>query len=144
MKVLIGDDDAMIAKSLSMILKHSGFEAMDVHSGASIIAAAAKWQPDLLLLDLNLEDMHGVDVALAVKAELPWCRVLFLSGEDMPAERARQAAAAGYSFDCILKPIYPSDLLAVLREGVSSGPAAPARKRPTSRYACGAMASGIA
>lgn len=79
-RILVVDDDEMIALTLTAILQEQGYEAATAFSGKEAVALAAEFLPDLLLSDVNMGAMNGIQAAIRITAKLPHCRVLFLSG----------------------------------------------------------------
>jgi two-component system, cell cycle response regulator DivK len=65
--VLIVDDNAYLREIFSSILRFSGYEIVEAESGAEAIEKAAAAKPHLILLDLALPDMNGIDVARSIK-----------------------------------------------------------------------------
>ncbi|MGO9435556.1 MAG: response regulator [Terracidiphilus sp.] len=115
LRVLIVDDEHMIATTLAKILNASGFEAKAVFSGEHAVPVAAEFQPDVLLTDVIMRGLSGIDVAMQVAQVLPACRVILFSGQASTADLLDRAKAQGYSFEILAKPIHPKDLLSMLR-----------------------------
>jgi DNA-binding NtrC family response regulator len=113
-RVLIVDDEQMIADTLAQILNASGFEARPVFSGEQAVPAAEEFQPEILLTDVIMRGISGIDVAISVSKMLPDCRVILFSGQASTADLLDRAKAQGYRFEIIAKPIHPKDLLKVL------------------------------
>jgi DNA-binding NtrC family response regulator len=113
-RVLIVDDEQMIASTLAQILNGSGFEAKAVFSGEHAVPEASAFQPDVLLTDVIMRGISGIDVAMQVSEVLPACRVILFSGQASTADLLDRAKAQGYSFEVIAKPIHPKDLLRML------------------------------
>jgi CheY-like chemotaxis protein len=79
-RILVVDDDELIALTLTAILQEQGYEVAAAFNGKQAIALAAEFFPDLLLSDVHIGAMNGVQAAIRITAKLPHCRVLFLSG----------------------------------------------------------------
>ncbi len=114
-RVLIVDDEHMIANTLAQILNVSGFEAQAVFSGENALPTALEFQPHVLLTDVIMRGMSGIDVAMQVSQALPGCRVILFSGQASTADLLEKAKAQGYRFEIIAKPIHPKELLHILR-----------------------------
>ncbi len=110
-KVLVADDEVLIADTLGLILRQSGYECRVVYSGGAALAQSRDFQPALLISDVIMPDMNGIDVAIAVRELVPSCEVLLLSGQAATADLMRKATAAGHCFDLLSKPIPPDELL---------------------------------
>ncbi|MGO8760213.1 MAG: response regulator [Terracidiphilus sp.] len=114
-KVLVADDERIIADTLAMILNQSGFEARAVYSGEKALEAAKTWGPDMLISDVIMADLNGIDAAIRIRALLPGIKVLLFSGQAATADLLEKARAEGHEFDILAKPVHPQDLLARLR-----------------------------
>ena len=114
-KVLVADDERVIADTLSIILNQSGFEATAVYSGENAVEMAKALQPDMLISDVIMADMNGIDAAIKIRAVLPGIKILLFSGQAATADLLEKARAQGYEFDILAKPVHPQDLLARLR-----------------------------
>lgn len=110
-KALVVDDERVIADTLAIILNQSGFDAKAVYSGTGAVEAAKQSKPNLIITDVIMPDMNGIDVAIAVRELVPSCEVLLLSGQAATADLMRKATAAGHCFDLLSKPIPPDELL---------------------------------
>src|SRR5271167_3769793 len=74
--VLIVDDEPVIADTLAAILGQAGFTAMVAYDGWAALEVAQIVPPDLMLTDVVMPGMSGVDLAIAVRQALPKCKVL--------------------------------------------------------------------
>ena len=112
MRILIADDDEQLQRALRITLSARGYEVVAAHDGAEAIDLAASAHPDLILLDLGMPRVEGVDVIRAVRA---WSRVpiLVLSGRTDSAEKV-DALDAGAD-DYVTKPFAMDELLARIR-----------------------------
>lgn len=114
-KVLVADDERVIADTLAIILNQSGFEARAVYSGEKAVETANAWQPDMLISDVIMTDLNGIDAAIQVRATLPQCKILLFSGQAATADLLERARGQGHEFEILAKPVHPQDLLARLR-----------------------------
>lgn len=114
LRVLIVDDEHMIASTLAQILNASGFEAKALFSGEHAVPVASEFQPDVLLTDVIMRGISGIDVAMQVAQVLPACRVILFSGQASTADLLDRAKAEGYRFEMLAKPVHPRDLLRML------------------------------
>jgi len=111
-RVLVVEDDRGHAAFCESLLRHQGFE-VDVASSAEIALDAMQARaPDLILLDINLPDMTGIELAQLVREResLAHVPVVFLTGEEDLDRRAEAIAAGGDDF--LSKPVRPRHLLA--------------------------------
>ncbi|MGB6191938.1 MAG: response regulator [Terracidiphilus sp.] len=111
LKVLIADDERIIANTLTLILNTSGYEAKAVYSGEKALELASEMSPDVLICDVILGGISGIDVAIHIARDQPACRVILFSGQAATADLLERAEADGYRFDILAKPIHPKVLL---------------------------------
>ncbi|SRR5664279_2038998 len=114
-KVLVADDERVIADTLAIILNQSGFDATAVYSGEKAVEAARLMQPDMLISDVIMTDLNGIDAAIQIRALLPTCKILLFSGQAATADLLDRARSQGHEFEILAKPVHPQDLLARLR-----------------------------
>jgi DNA-binding NtrC family response regulator len=113
--VFVVDDEVVIAQTLATILNNVGFQASAFDRPQKAIAACAERPPHLLITDVAMPGMTGIELAIHFRKTQPECKVLLFSGQASTANLLEQARAQGYDFDLLAKPIHPSDLLAKLR-----------------------------
>jgi CheY-like chemotaxis protein len=114
-KVLVADDERVIADTLAMILNQSGFEARAVYSGEKALELAATFLPDMLISDVIMADLNGIDAAIQMRALMPKIKILLFSGQAATADLLEKARTQGYEFEILAKPVHPQDLLNKLR-----------------------------
>jgi DNA-binding response OmpR family regulator len=114
-KVLVADDERVIADTLAIILNQSGFEARAVYSGEKAVETARDWRPEMLISDVIMTDLNGIDAAIKIRALLPTCKILLFSGQAATADLLDRARNQGHEFEILAKPVHPQDLLARLR-----------------------------
>lgn len=117
-RVLIVDDERFIAQALSVRLRSVGYEVQWAFDGASGIAAAMEWHPDVIMLDIRMPDVDGFEVKkrLEARPELNMTPVIFLSANVQ--ESARQAALASGAHAFLTKPYESKDVLAAIRSAL--------------------------
>lgn len=115
LKVLIADDEKIIADTLAMILNQGGFEARAVYTSEKALEMAPDFQPDMLISDVIMANLNGVDAAIKMRALLPHIRVFLLSGQTATTEMLARSQAKDYGFEVLVKPVHPQDLLNKLR-----------------------------
>jgi len=117
-KVLVVDDERVIADTLAMILNQSGFEAKAVHSGEKALEISPSFAPDMLISDVIMADLNGIDAAIKIRELLPNIKILLFSGQAATAGMLEKAREKGYEFEILAKPVHPQDLLSRLRRGL--------------------------
>lgn len=112
MKLLIADDDPQMVRALRITLSAHGYEVVVASDGAAAIAAAAQTHPDLIMLDLGMPRLDGVEVIQALRG---WTNVpiIVVSGRTGSADKV-DALDAGAD-DFVTKPFQVDELLARLR-----------------------------
>ena len=115
-KVLVVDDEQMIADTLAIILNQSGYDAVAVYTGAAALESARANKPDLVISDVIMPDMNGIEAVIKIREFLPGCKVLLFSGQAATADLLEMARNQGHEFEILAKPVHPQDLLAKLRE----------------------------
>ena len=115
-RVIVVDDEHVIADTLATILNRSGFDATAVYTGRQAVDLAREIHPDLIVSDVIMPDMNGIEAAIVIRKMLPSCKVLLFSGQAATADLLENARASGHEFEILAKPIHPQDLLAKLRQ----------------------------
>lgn len=114
-KVLVVDDEQIIANTLAIILNQNGFEATAVYGGAHAMEAARNWSPDISLIDVIMQHVNGIDAAIAIGGMLPQCRILLISGDTASSDLLDEARALGHHFEILSKPFHPDMLIETLQ-----------------------------
>jgi CheY-like chemotaxis protein len=114
--VLVVDDERLIADTLSEILSEHGFAAFKAYSGQEAIRLSQALQPDIILSDVLMPHMSGIQMAIQIRETLPDTQIVLFSGQATTAELLRQAAAAGHTFELLAKPIHPEELVKKIKE----------------------------
>ena len=115
-RILVVDDERIIADTMAEILEGAGFQAATAYDGWNALQVAGSLQPDYLLADVLMPRMNGVDLAMAIRKMYPTARILLFSGQAGITEILRAAQDQGLQFELIPKPIHPLSLIARLKE----------------------------
>lgn len=109
MKILIIDDDRLVTNSLKTIVEVKGIEVAAIgHSGKEAISLYQTYKPDVVLMDIRMEEMNGVDASEAILRDDPNAKILFLTTfqDDEYIIKALHLGVKGYilkqNFDSIL------------------------------------------
>jgi CheY-like chemotaxis protein len=114
-KVLVVDDEQVIADTLAKILDINGYDASAVYSGLAAVQSARSLRPDLIISDVIMQDMDGIEAAIHIRDFLPSCKILLFSGQAATADLLENARAQGHDFEILAKPVHPSELLAKIK-----------------------------
>jgi DNA-binding NtrC family response regulator len=114
-RILVVDDERVISDTMAVILNQAGFEARAVLSGKNAIKTLESFTPDVLLCDVIMPEMNGIELALKMRHLVPGCRILLFSGQAATSTLLEEAKAQGHEFEILAKPIHPSELLQKLR-----------------------------
>lgn len=106
-RILVVDDERIIADTLAAILKHAGFKTNAVYSGADAVREAIRLKPDVMICDVIMPDMNGIDASIEIKKALPACKILLFSGQFATAELLQEALASAMSLSCSPSPYPP-------------------------------------
>ena len=109
--ILVVDDEKVIADSLSMILSMSGFATLTAYHGMDALELARVIPPDLLISDVVMPGMTGIELAIAMVDMISDCKVLLFSGQAATADLLEQARDQGRNFTVLSKPVHPTDML---------------------------------
>jgi DNA-binding response OmpR family regulator len=110
-RILIADDEPAIALSLEFLLRNSGFQTMTAQDGNEALRLAGEFQPDLVVLDLMLPGLSGIDVSRQLRADAAQTRpkVLMLTARGAASDVARGKSAGADAY--MVKPFSTKDLL---------------------------------
>ncbi|ADG77708.1 DNA-binding response regulator MtrA OS=Tsukamurella paurometabola (strain ATCC 8368 / DSM /CCUG 35730 / CIP 100753 / JCM 10117 / KCTC 9821 / NBRC 16120/ NCIMB 702349 / NCTC 13040) OX=521096 GN=Tpau_1076 PE=4 SV=1 [Tsukamurella paurometabola] len=111
-RILVIDDDPALAEMLTIVLRNEGFDSMVVGDGTQALGAAREFRPDLVLLDLMLPGMNGIDVARVLRADSNVPIVMLTAKADtVDVVLGLESGADDY----VIKPFKPKELVARVR-----------------------------
>lgn len=126
-QVLLADDEPLIRRSLRTVLTQEAYEVSVAASGAEAIRLFQSERPDVVLLDLVLGDMDGIEVLRRIKQTAPETEVVILSAH-CTIERALTAMQLG-AFALIRKPFELDEVLSAVHSAVRLGAAGQGLRR---------------
>ena len=115
-RVVVVDDEQVIANTLAIILNNAGFEARRAFSGEEAVELLETFSPDVLIVDVIMSGITGIEVAIIVRDKLPECKILLFSGQAATSDLLDEARSRGYEFEILVKPTHPVDVLERLRQ----------------------------
>ena len=111
--VLVVDDEAVLAEMVSMALRYEGWNIATAGDGAAALESARSQRPDVVVLDVMLPDMSGLDVLHKLREENPQLPVLLLTAKDAVEDRIAGLTAGGD--DYVTKPFSIEEVVLRLR-----------------------------
>jgi DNA-binding response OmpR family regulator len=121
--VLVVDDESAIADTLAKILTLSGYAAMPVYDAEEALETALLMPPELLITDVMLPGMNGIELAITMRRIFPDCKVLLFSGQAATTDLLNSARISGHEFSLLSKPVHPTDLLRRVTECLNTNQA---------------------
>jgi DNA-binding NtrC family response regulator len=110
-RIFVVDDEEVIVKTLAIILQNSGFDATPFTEPLKALEASRSYTPDLLISDVVMPEINGIELAIQLLQICPECKVLLFSGQANTQVILETAQANGHDFEIISKPVHPTDLL---------------------------------
>jgi DNA-binding NtrC family response regulator len=114
--VLIVDDEHLIADTLADILNDSNFMAVALYDGPSALDWVRSTSIDVLITDVAMPEMNGIELAKTIKSISPKTRIVLFSGQAQTRNLMQQARHEGYFFELWAKPMHPDDVLERLNQ----------------------------
>ena len=111
-RVLIVDDDRLVADTLTLIFERNGFAAKQAYSADEALESSRTFAPNLLLCDVTMPGRDGLSLVDDVTREMPACRILVLTGFYSNLKNVREhARKLSRPMGVLTKPCQPSELL---------------------------------
>ena len=109
--IFVVDDESIIAQTVGIILRNAGYEARSFSEPGAALDAAAGESPDLLVTDMAMPEMNGIELAFRMQELRPCCKVLVISGQLLTLPSVVKGAQESRNFDFLPKPVHPLELL---------------------------------
>jgi CheY-like chemotaxis protein len=122
MKIIVIDDEPIIADTLVNILNGEGHQAIATSSGSCALEWATRFRPDLIVSDVVMPGLSGIDTAKAILKSFPDCRIILFSGQAASTDLLAGTRDEGYSFEMLAKPVDPDVLLDTINSRHSMTP----------------------
>lgn len=110
--ILVVDDESAIADTMTEILSRSGYLAMTAYDAEEALETALVTPPELLITDVMLPGMSGIELAITMRRIFPDCKILLCSGQAIALDLLASARNEGHNFTLLTKPVHPRDMLA--------------------------------
>ena len=118
-RVLVVDDEKVVADSYVLILQVENYEARAVYSAEEALPILPTFDPNIVVSDIVMGAMSGFDLAIHLAEHYPGCRVILVSGHSFHQPEVERSIQHGFEF--LAKPVHPADLLARLGAPDTSG-----------------------
>jgi CheY-like chemotaxis protein len=114
--IFVVDDEKAISETLAIILRKSGFRVTSFTNPLEALEKALTGSPCLLLSDVFMPELSGIDLAVQIKEKCPNCKILLFSGQAETNDLLGAAREQGHDFSLVAKPVHPVDLLERIRD----------------------------
>ena len=118
--ILVVDDEPAILMTAAAILEMQGYSTVTASDGRMALERALEIKPDLVLSDVVMPRMNGVQLAIELKEKLPATSVLLFSGNVATADIMEVARAQGHDFHILAKPVPMDELLAEVKSSLAA------------------------
>lgn len=114
-RIFVVDDEPVIASTLAAILSNNGFNATSFVEPREALQASRFETPDLLISDVVMPSLSGIELAIQMREACPNCKVILFSGQAFTIDFLEKASKAGHHFEVLSKPVHPAELLRKIR-----------------------------
>ena len=115
--IYVVDDQKMIARTLSLILEHNGYQARWFSEAYVLLDASVECPPALVVSDVMMPGMTGIELASELRLLQPECKILLFSGQANTEELSTEAC---HEYEVLAKPVSPDILLGRVAQLMSS------------------------
>jgi YesN/AraC family two-component response regulator len=96
---------------MSEILSLQGYETRTAYDGRTALDICREFVPQIVITDVFLPGMNGIELGIAIRRDFPDCDILLLSGHGATFNMLEDARSQGNEFELLAKPVQPRDLL---------------------------------
>jgi DNA-binding response OmpR family regulator len=118
MRVLVIDDETPVADTWVLILQQAGYDAAAAYSDPTALELVESFRPHVVVSDVVMPGMSGVEVCAQIQAQYPKCLVLLFSGPTTTNELLENAHTRGYTWEVLAKPVDPGEILTRLAASI--------------------------
>jgi DNA-binding NtrC family response regulator len=111
-RIFVVDDENCVADTLAEIFRKAGYDARAFYDAQNALAQIDTCCPELVISDVRMPGMDGIDMAVLIRERHPSCKVVLFSGHCSTLNILEKVGRRGYDFELLAKPISPDDLLA--------------------------------
>ena len=120
MDIFVVDDEPLIATGLAQILRLNGYLVASFTDPFEALAAIRSGCPRLMITDLEMPGLSGVDLAIRTREACPGCKILFFPGQPNTSDLLRDLRQIGAEFYILQKPALPAELLLAVSKIIGS------------------------
>ena len=113
-KVLVIDDEQIVADTLATILKLHGFNSKSFHSGEAALECVEGFHPDVVLSDIRMHKLDGIETAKRIRELHPECRIILFTATRVD-DSTRHQIIEELGFEFLERPLHPAEVLTRLR-----------------------------
>ena len=125
--ILVVDDEKRIADTLALILETKGYVSKSAYDGAAALEVCRARTPDLMISDVVMPGMSGIELGIAIRRNFPSCKVLLFSGQAATDQMLKDASTHGHHFELLAKPVHPVELMEKVKQLLGTAEEPPAR-----------------
>jgi DNA-binding NtrC family response regulator len=114
-KVFVIDDQRLTADTLTAILNQNGFDAVAFYSGEEALESVIRSAPAIIMSDIRMHRIDGIQTALRIRTLHPRCRVILFSAAAVTETELHRIDESGFEF--LWRPLHPTQVLHHLRTG---------------------------
>ena len=114
LRVVVIDDEHIVADTLGQILTMYGYEARAHYSGEAALADAEEFRPQVILSDVRMQRMDGIETAMRIRDFLPDCRMILFTASPVRTDIQERIRQLGFEF--LQRPLHPQEVLALLQD----------------------------
>ncbi|MGA8087069.1 MAG: response regulator [Terracidiphilus sp.] len=112
--VLVIDDDRVLADTLSDILRKHGFKPVALYSGEEALELVARFRPDIVLSDIRMSQLDGIETAKRIRLLHPECRIILFTAHTVSTALVK--LTHGLGFELLQRPLHPEHVLTALSQ----------------------------
>lgn len=114
--IFVVDDEVTISETLAFILSRNGFIVSSFTDPLKALDRVPSRPPDVLLTDVVMPHLSGIDLAIQIREKCPACKILLFSGQAETVDLLGAAREQGHDFSLLSKPVHPLELLRRLKD----------------------------
>lgn len=114
--IMVVDDESAITDTMTEILSRNGYLAIPAYDAEQALETALITPPELLITDVMLPGMSGIELAITMRRIFPDCKILLCSGQAIAIDMLATAHNDGHQFTMLTKPVHPRDMLTTVAD----------------------------